>query len=261
MRRAKGKLSALNWTLVLFAGIFQILTFVLDQIVIQYEEEFRKINFEIISKSESRSAYLKMNNRINDFLLNFENTIFLVSASNFSEEKKKFYYFSNIFDQTRLMEDIINDQMVINGLINKKITAADRDNKNLDMKVFSFEEYFRMLIRDNHWLTEELEKDPNFQIKYTKEESGEELISSALETIKSYVEHNNYYLQDLLNTMAELGTKASFDLDRLINASSRIENRKQLLLLIGVSSQLLSLLSLLILFRRLLMVTNSKSLV
>ena len=47
MRRAKGKLSTFNWMLVLLAGIFQISTFILDQIVIQYEEDFRKTNFEI----------------------------------------------------------------------------------------------------------------------------------------------------------------------------------------------------------------------
>ena len=148
--------------------------------------------------------------------------------------------------------------MVINGLINKKITAADRDDENLNMKDFSYEEYYRLLIRDNHWLAEELEKDSNFEIKYTLKEGGEELVSSALETIRSYVEHNNYYLQKLLDAMAELGIKASSDLDNLINESSKIENRKQLLLLLGVSSQLISLLCLLILFRRLLII-NKKS--
>ena len=62
MRRGRGKLSPINWTLVLLAGIFQMLTLIFDQIVIQYEEELRKSNYEIITKSESRSAYLKMNN-------------------------------------------------------------------------------------------------------------------------------------------------------------------------------------------------------
>ena len=159
------------------------------------------------------------------------------------------------------MEDIINDQMVINGLTNKKIAAADRDDENLNIKDFSYEEYFKMLIRDNHWLTEEIEKDPNFEIKYTLKEGGEELVSSALESIKSYVEHNNYYLQDLLDAMAELAIKSSSDLDKLVNLSGVIENRKQLLLLVGVSSQLFSLLCLLFLFRRLLMVNklNSKT--
>ena len=154
------------------------------------------------------------------------------------------------------MEDIINDQMVINGLANKKIAAADRDDENLNIKDFSYEEYYKMLIRDNHWLTEEIEKDPNYEIKYTLKEGGEELVSSALESIKSYVEHNNYYLQDLLDAMAELGIKASSDLDKLVNLSGVIENRKQSLLLLGVSSQLFSLLCLLFLFRRLLMVNR-----
>jgi len=255
MRRGKGKLSPLNWTLVLLAGIFQILTFIFDQIVIQYEEEFRKTNFEIITKSESRSAYLKMNNRVSDFLLAFENTIFIVSSSNFSEDKKKFYYFSNIFDQTRLMEDIFNDKMVSNGLSGHTIQAANTDTEELDQKTFSFEEYFRKLIDDNHWLTEQLEKNYDFEKKYTDLDGIEKTVS-AMELIQSFVEHNNDYLQNLLEAMAKLGTKASSDLDILINASSKIENRKQLLLLLGVSSQLISLLCLLILFRRLLMINK-----
>ena len=39
MRRGGGKLSSLSWKLVLFAGIFQILTLVFDQLVIQYEKK------------------------------------------------------------------------------------------------------------------------------------------------------------------------------------------------------------------------------
>ena len=64
MRRGQGKLSSLNWKLVLLAGIFQIISFVFDQVAIQYEEKNRDIKFKILSTSESRSAYLKMNNRL-----------------------------------------------------------------------------------------------------------------------------------------------------------------------------------------------------
>ena len=255
MRRAKGKLSNLNWTLVFFAGVFQILTFVFDQIVIQYEENLRKVNFDSITKSESRSAYLSMNNRVNEFLLAFENTVFIVSASTFSEDKKKFYYFSNIFDQTRLMEDIINDEMVIEGLKNRTIKATDTSSDELNQKTFSFAEYFQYLIDENHWLTGELEKDPNFIQTYT-DGDGKIYQSSALETTKAFVEHNNYYLQDLLDAMAELGIEASKNLNLLIKDSSTIENRKQLILLFGVVFQLLSLLCLLILFRGLLISKN-----
>ena len=255
MRRGKGKLSTVNWILVLLAGIFQISSFILDQIVIQYEEDYRKANFEILNKSESRSAYLKMNNRVGDFLLAFENTVFLVSASNFSEDKKKFYYFSNIFDQTRLMEDIINDEMVIEGLKNRTIKATDTSSDELNQKTFSFAEYFQYLIDENHWLTGELEKDPNFIQTYT-DRDGKIYQSSALETTKAFVEHNNYYLQDLLEAMAELGIETSKNLNLLIKDSSTIENRKQLILLFGVVFQLLSLLCLLILFRGLLVSKN-----
>ena len=76
LNRSFFKLSKFNWRLVLFAGVFQIITFIFDQVVIQYEEKNRNINFQILSMSESRSAYLKMNNRVNDFLLAFENSVF-----------------------------------------------------------------------------------------------------------------------------------------------------------------------------------------
>ena len=60
MRRSKGKLSKFNWQLVLLAGIFQILTFVFDQIAIQNEEKLRINNFEILKTTESRSAFLRI---------------------------------------------------------------------------------------------------------------------------------------------------------------------------------------------------------
>ena len=219
MRRRKGKLSRFNWILVLFAGIFQILTFVFDQIVIQYEEDYRKINFEILSKSESRSSYLRMNNRVNDFLLASENEIFILSSSNFSNEKKKSYYFSNIVDQNRLIETIIEDKMVISGL-------EDRYYE------------FRDLINDNNLLIKEFEN--NFS-------------NLQLDTVGLFLQNNNINLQSLLDIMAELGMNSSKDLNKLLIYASIIENQKQLMLLLGVVFQLLSLLSLLILFRRLLM--------
>ncbi len=219
MRRRKGKLSRFNWILVLFAGIFQILTFVFDQMVIQYEEDYRKINFEILSKSESRSSYLRMNNRVNDFLLASENEIFILSSSNFSNEKKKSYYFSNIVDQNRLIETIIEDKMVISGL-------EDRYYE------------FRDLINDNNLLIKEFEN--NFS-------------NLQLDTVGLFLQNNNINLQSLLDIMAELGMNSSKDLNKLLIYASIIENQKQLMLLLGVVFQLLSLLSLLILFRRLLM--------
>ena len=218
MRRGKGKLSTFNWMLVLFAGIFQILTFVFDQIVIQYEENYRKTNFEILSKSESRSSYLRMNNRVNDFLLASENEIFILSSSNFSNEKKKSYYFSSIIDQKILIENIIEDKMVISDL-------KDRYSD------------FRQLVNENNLLINEAKKD---------------FSNLKLDNVELFLLNNNLNLQNLLDIMAKLGMNSSVELNKLLIKSSKIENQKQLMLLMGVVFQLLSLLSLLILFRRLL---------
>ena len=204
--------------LVLFAGIFQILTFVFDQIVIQYEENYRKTNFEILSKSESRSSYLRMNNRVNDFLLASENEIFILSSSNFSNEKKKSYYFSSIIDQKILIENIIEDKMVISDL-------KDRYSD------------FRQLVNENNLLINEAKKD---------------FSNLKLDNVELFLLNNNLNLQNLLDIMAKLGMNSSVELNKLLIKSSKIENQKQLMLLMGVVFQLLSLLSLLILFRRLL---------
>ena len=247
MRRAEGKLSSLNWKLVLLAGIFQIISFVFDQVAIQYEEKNRDIKFKILSTAESRSAYLKMNNRVSEFLLAFENSVFFAASSKLSSDKKKYLYFANVFDQTRLMEDIINDFMVKKALESKTIEAGDLDNPDYKLKNFKFEEYIRVLIENNHWLTEEISKDPDGMFegvagKWYPVEDG----------IRAHVEHNNFYLNDLINVLGELNNEASIMLQELVNNSSVIETRKQLMLLLSVVAQLLSLLFLLILFRNIL---------
>ena len=247
MRRGQGKLSSFNWKLVLFAGIFQIITFVFDQAAIQYEEKNRDTKFKILSVSESRSAYLKMNNRVQDFLLAFENSVFFVASSKLSSDKKKYLFFANVFDQTRLMEDIINDFMVKKALESKTIEAGDLDDPDYKLKNFKYETYIRTLIENNHWLSEEISKDSDGMFegepgKWYPAEDG----------IRAHVEHNNYYLNDLLNVLAKLNVEASIALKELVNNSSIIETRKQLMLLLSVVAQLLSLLFLLILFRNIL---------
>jgi hypothetical protein len=247
MRRAEGKLSSLNWKLVLFAGIFQIISFVFDQVAIQYEEKNRDIKFKILSTAESRSAYLKMNNRVSEFLLAFENSVFFAASSKLSSDKKKYLYFANVFDQTRLMEDIINDFMVKKALESKTIEAGDLDDPDYKLLIFKFEEYIRILIENNHWLTEEISKDPDRMFEGTPGKWY-----SAEDGIKAHVEHNNFYLNDLITVLGELSNEASIMLQELVNNSSVIETRKQLMLLLSVVAQLLSLLFLLILFRNIL---------
>jgi len=145
------------------------------------------------------------------------------------------------------MEDIINDFMVKKALKSKTIEAGNRDLEDYKIKTYKFEEYIRILIEQNLWLTEEISKDPDSGFagkddKYYPVEDG----------IRAHVEHNNFYLNDLINVLAELNTEASIMLQELVNNSSVIETRKQLMLLFSVVAQLLSLLFLLILFRNIL---------
>ena len=118
MRRVEGKLSALNWKLVLFAGIFQILTLIFDQVVIQYEEKNREMTFNLLTESEQRSAYLSMNRRVHNFVLAFENIIFFTVSSNFSNDKKKYLYSSYLSDQVRIIEDIFRDGSIKKAFLN-----------------------------------------------------------------------------------------------------------------------------------------------
>ena len=156
MRRGGGKLSSLSWKLVLFAGIFQILTIVFDQVVIQYEEKNRELTFNLLTETEQRSSYLSMNSRVDNFLLAFENIIFFTTSSNFSNDKKKYLFNSSILDQTQLIKNIFRDGAIKKAFFNKTIEAENlRAGENLTleeinvkggpeipMKIFKYEDFF-----------------------------------------------------------------------------------------------------------------------
>ena len=84
--------------MVLFAGLFQIISYGLDQGAIQVDEKVREYQYQMVSVSESRSAYLRMNNRVGTFLKVFEDTIILSKASNFDDDTLRFLFFSIIFN-------------------------------------------------------------------------------------------------------------------------------------------------------------------
>ncbi len=247
MRRSRGKLSKFNWQLVLLAGIFQILTFVFDQIAIQNEEKLRINNFEILKTTESRSAFLRINNRVGEFLLDFENSLLLNNSSKISNTKKNEYFFENLLNQSRLLKDIISDKMIISTIETKTFEAADRQDPDLKMKNYKYEEYYNMLIEDTNDTIQLFREDPNFTI-----ELDDGSIVNTFEILKAYVGNNNFYINTLLNDMAIFVVNSGKKLKSLVLKSSDIESKKQLMLLLGVVAQLLSLLFLLILFRRLL---------
>ena len=258
MRR--GSLKRFSWIMVLLAGLFQVLTLILDQIVIQKQDENRRMTFERSSSLEKRNLLLNTNNRVitsyksNDFL------VFILSSSNISQKKKDYLYFSGLFDQTRLMEDIFRDEYIKKIFSKKTLRAYNRDlNPDSEFKNYNYIEYFNILIKDNHETSEEIKENfsRNSEYYYVDGEiltldDGRKLKTS--EVIQSYVQHNIYYLDEfnraVLEELISLENKI-----RLINEDLYENNSsRQIYLLSGVSTQLLSLFFLLLLFRDLLII-------
>ena len=262
MRRAGGKLSSLNWKLVLLAGIFQILTLIFDQIVIQYEEKNREMTFNLLTESEQRSSYLSMNSRVGHFLSAFENIIFFTTSSNFSNDKKKYLFNSSILDQTQLIKNIFRDGAIKKAFFNKTIEAENlRAGENLTleeinvkggpeipMKIFKYEDFFLHLVEFSLEIADLVEEDPDLKLNL----DDSKIIIDAADLIQQQVEYNNYYLIDLLNDLSDLIKLSERKIDEINNEISSIQTNKQLMLLLGVVFQLLSLLCLLFLFRNIL---------
>tara|TARA_B100001996_G_scaffold373047_1_gene350120 strand:+ start:205 stop:864 length:660 start_codon:yes stop_codon:yes gene_type:complete len=211
--------------MVLLAGLFQIISYALDQGAIQVDEKVREYQYQMVSVSENRSAYLRMNNRVGTFLKVFEDVIMFSKASNFDDNTLRFLYFSIIFDQTRLLEDILNDNIVKEDFKNKEIL--------IDKKKIKYIEAFNKIINFNHNLSTEIEKDPNLSTDY----------------ILYNVTYNNEYLNDMITDLGDQGDKTVKKLKILTKNVSEIQLLKQKLLLTSVTTQLISLLFLLVLFR------------
>lgn len=258
MRR--GSLNKFSWSMVLLAGLFQIFTLVLDQIVIQKQDEHRKMTFERSSSMEKRNLLLDTNKRVSNSYKSNDFLVFILSASNISIEKKDFLYFSGLFDQTRLMEDIFRDGYIKKIFSSKILKAPDRNTyPDFKFKDYNYVEYFNILTEDNHktsdQITENFSKDSEYYYvdgKILTLEDGTKLKTS--EVIQSYVQHNIYYLDQfntaVLEELENIENNIRIINDKLYNNNSS----RQIFLLSGVSTQLLSLFFLLLLFRDLLVI-------
>ena len=258
MRR--GSLNKFSWSMVLLAGLFQIFTLVLDQIVIQKQDEHRILSFERSSSMEKRNLLLDTNNRVlnsyksNDFL------VFILSASNISTEKKDFLYFSGLFDQTRLIEDIFRDGYIKKIFSKKTIRAADRNTyPDFNFKDYNYVEYFNLLAEDNHKTSDQITKNfaRNSEYYYVDGEiltleDGTKLKTS--DVIQSYVQHNIYYLDQFNNAVLEELMDIENNIRSINENLYKNNSSRQIFLLSGVSTQLLSLFFLLLLFRDLLVI-------
>ncbi len=255
MRR--GKLNKFAWKMVLFAGIFQVLTVVLDQTVIQKQDDLRSLTFKKSSDFEKRTILMSTNSRIitsfksNDFL------VFILSASELSREKKDFLYFSGLFDQTRLMEDIFTDGYIKSIFSEKKLKAADRSDE-LKIKEYNYVEYFKMMIDENHLMSDAVNENAKIDSEFWHVDGeifmldGKKLKIS--EVIQPTVEHNMYYLAQFNKILLKEIVKIEKEISNNSLKIYEINSSRQTFLLIGVCTQLISLFFLILLFRNLLII-------
>ena len=144
MRR--GKLNNFGWLMVLAAGIFQILTLILDQSVIQMEEKNRINNYDMTRSNEVRFSYLEISRRADDINLSHSNILWINEPASFKREKREYIYFSILFDQTRLLQDIFRDDDIKNDFKDKIIKMSVDDNPD-NFKELNYKEFFDILIK------------------------------------------------------------------------------------------------------------------
>ena len=271
MRRESGKLSSFNWKLVLMAGIFQILTLIFDQIVIQYEEKNREFNFKLISETEQRFAYTTMASRVGNSSSSFDDITQIIIGSNFTKEKRKFLFETILFDQTRLIQDIFRDRSVIRKFSNKTIRAENlerivnlgSEKKILDefnkkggpeilYETYDYVSFYLKIVQYSFDNINAIKDEPNLTVKM---DAGRITVDANL-LLQLVSEYNTHYLHILNSDLTDASRVSEKKIDDINNDIASIQSNKQIMLLSGVAFQLLSLLCLLILFRNILSLTK-----
>ena len=247
MRRKK--LGLYGITLVVLAGLFQLITLSLDQLVIQLEEKNRVINDKISKNSYEQQFYLESNRKIGEILRDSSFRSIIVTSTNFGKDNEiyenyfKYQSYHSVLKRNNLLlRDIFSNESIRINLCGKKF----RDIINRDQIQFMSDEildddickrYDMIILAINGWLIY-LNNNEVEDLKFPK--------------VLELVDYNEYYLDFLLKYFGSMEDKKIENLKDLNNNQYEINQNKQLYLLFSMVSQLLSFLFLLLLFRRIL---------
>jgi hypothetical protein len=116
------------------------------------------------------------------------------------------------------------------------------------MKVFKYKDFFMSLVEQSNTNIDLIKEDPNLKLEF----DDSKIIVGAMDLIQNQVEYNTSYLYHLVNDLSDLIGFSGKKIDTINTEISSIQTNKQLMLLMGVVFQLLSLLCLLFLFRNIL---------
>ncbi len=248
MRRKKLGINGI--ILVVLAGLFQLMTLSLDQLVIQLEEKNRIIEDKVSKKTYEKEFYLENNRKIGSIIRSSSFKNIIISSSNFGEDYKEFddnfksYFYRQVLkSHIILIESIFADEIILNNLCGKKIREIIIPKDHIELlsnKVLDVEtcKRFTSIINAlNKWIKYFDVNEPD-NINY--------------ESVQSNIDYNEFYLDYLLKYFGSIETKKTEELYNLNNSQYSINQKKQLFLLFSMVAQLISFLFLLLLFRRIL---------
>ena len=253
MRRGRGKLNNFAWSMVLLAGIFQIITLILDQTVIQMEEKNRINYFDLTKNNEVRFSYLEISRRADDINLSHSNILWINEPASFKREKKEFIYFSILFDQTRLLEDIFRDNDIKKDFKDKIIKMRIDDNPD-NFKEINYKNYFDELVRDANYMSDRINENLKYNSEFWHQPDGKIRIEdgkkvTTIKVVRRFIGQNSWYINKFVVDLIEITDQIEIKIDKINKEIYNISQKKQILLLVGFVAQLLSIFCLLILFR------------
>lgn len=215
-----------TWFLILFMGIFQILSITFDQVVIQKEDISRDLSIERLRLIDERSDLLRHNTMIVKGVKLASDISLFIEPSKMNLELKKSFYISTLLDIGILELNLLSDKLIVNILQKRQVKYQDYKGTEVVRTLYD------VLLKNSN----EIQKLKNSQL------IDNQIIFNLIPWASEILEQTNTDVVIALKKNQENILKNS---DNIF----KNDNQRQSYLLFGVFFQLTSLFFLLIFFR------------
>ena len=215
-----------TWFLILFMGIFQILSITFDQVVIQKEDISRDLSIERLRLIDERSDLLRYNTMIVKGVKLASDISLFIEPSKMNLELKKSFYISTLLDIGILELNLLSDKLIVNILKKRQVKYQDYKGTEVVRTLYD------VLLKNSN----EIQKLKNSQL------IDNQIIFNLIPWASEILEQTNTDVVIALKKNQENILKNS---DNIF----KNDNQRQSYLLFGVFFQLTSLFFLLIFFR------------
>lgn len=215
-----------TWFLILFMGIFQILSITFDQVVIQKEDISRDLSIERLRLIDERSDLLRYNTMIVKGVKLASDISLFIEPSKMNLELKKSFYISTLLDIGILELNLLSDKLIVNILQKRQVKYQDYKGTEVVRTLYD------VLLKNSN----EIQKLKNNQL------IDNQIIFNLIPWASEILEQTNTDVVIALKKNQENILKNS---DNIF----KNDNQRQSYLLFGVFFQLTSLFFLLIFFR------------